>query len=107
MDKENRKCSIPAKIDEDKGGVTGSVISLKELELLKKRVEKKVLDMAGLLKEGRIAPFPYDHGNRCACDYCDFKAVCFLDKDTVRNRPAIRTQKEILEELDREAENDE
>lgn len=107
MDKENRKLFIPAKIDEDKGGVTGSVISLRELELLKKRVEKKVLDMADLLKEGRIAPFPYDHGNRCACDYCDFKAVCFLDKDTVRNRPAIRTQKEILEELDREAENDE
>ena len=105
MDKENREVFIPAKIDEKSGAAKGSVISLRELVQLKKRVEKKVLEMAESLREGRIDPFPYDGGNGPACNFCDYKAVCFLDKDTVINKPAVRDQKEILNELDREAEN--
>lgn len=109
MDKENRKVFIPASIKDKKGelSISGSVITLKELNELKKRVEKKVLNMAESLREGKIAPFPYVNGNSSACNYCDYKAVCFLDKDTAKNMPAIRTQKAILEELDREAEENE
>ena len=107
MDKENKKIFIPAKIEES-GEIKGNVISLKELESLKKRVENKITEMARNLKDGKIDAYPYTRGNnKSVCDYCDYKAVCFLDKDTVKNKPIIRDKKVILEELDREAENNE
>ena len=110
MDKENQNAFIPASIDEKKGVIKGSVISLRELEQLKKRVEKKISEMAQGLTEGRIDAFPFttqsSNKEKAECDYCDYKAVCFMDKYIPKNKPAIKKREDYLTELDREAEND-
>ena len=109
MDKENRKVFIPAKINEKTGMTEGSVISLQELVQLKKRVENKVLEMTRKLNDGVIDAYPFtveDSGKeKTECEYCDYKAVCFLDNTTVKNRPAIKKRQDYLKELDREAQN--
>ncbi len=109
MDKENSKVFIPAKISSKTGRAEGSVISVKELEELKKRVEKKISGMSQCLRDGVIEAFPFakkdGSGAKTACDYCNYKAVCFHDKNTVYNFPVIKNEKTILQELDEEAEN--
>ena len=66
--------------------------------------------MAQGLTEGRIDAFPFttqsSNKEKAECDYCDYKAVCFMDKYIPKNKPAIKKREEYLKELDREAEND-
>ncbi len=80
---------IPAAIKKD-GTNTGTLISLKQMDLLMKRVEKILADMAVSLHEGKIpvrpavaesSASPY----RDVCMYCDYKEVCCADEDTPTN----------------------
>ncbi len=88
---DNRRAGeiIPAKIKED-GTNSGTLISLKQMELLMKRVEKILSEMALNLHEGRIPVRPAvaeatTSPYRDVCKYCDYKDVCGIDEDTSTN----------------------
>ncbi len=77
---------VPASVKKD-GENSGTLISLKQMGLLMKRVEKILEDMAVSLHEGEIAVRPAFAQTTTSpyhdvCKYCDYKDVCGLDEDT-------------------------
>ena len=88
MDSRKGGDIFPAKVNED-GTCTGKLISLKQMDLLMKRVEKILADMAVSLHEGRIAVNPAKGATSSSnyydvCKFCDYKDVCGVDEDTPR-----------------------
>lgn len=82
---------IPASIKKD-GTPTGTLISLKQMGLLMKRVEKILSEMAVSLHEGRICVSPTvsdlstsAYSQKSVCGYCDYKDVCGIEDDTPVN----------------------
>ncbi len=80
---------VPAAINKD-GENSGTLISLKQMSLLMKRVEKILADMAVSLHEGKIPVRPAVAESTASpyhdvCMYCDYKEVCCADEDTPTN----------------------
>lgn len=80
---------IPAAVKKD-GTNSGTLISLKQMELLMKRVEKILADMAMSLHDGKIPVRPAvaemtNSPYNDVCKYCDYKDVCGFDEDTPTN----------------------
>lgn len=100
MDSRTAGDIVPASIKKD-GENSGTLISLKQMGLLMKRVEKILEDMAVSLHEGEISvrpafaqatTSPYND----VCKYCDYKDVCGLDEDTKKNEIAKMKHDESL-----------
>lgn len=77
---------IPAKIKKD-GMCSGTVISLKQMDLLLKRVEKILSEMAVNLHNGIIPAMPAKSENtsgeyKDVCKNCDYRGVCRKDENT-------------------------
>ena len=77
---------IPAKINKD-GACSGTLISLKQMDLLMKRVEKILSDMAVSLHNGVIGVRPAraeatGSPYHDVCQYCNYKDVCGVDEET-------------------------
>ncbi len=71
---------IPVTKNED-GTLSGNIISIDSLQLLQKRVDRIIREMASQLQGGIIPAFPTENG----CKYCDFHDVCRRDTaDPVR-----------------------
>ncbi len=94
---------VPALIKKD-GENSGTLISIKQMSLLMKRVEKILADMAVSLHEGEIpvrpafaqlTTSPYHD----VCKYCDYKDVCGFDEDTKKNEIAKVKHDESLRML--------
>ena len=88
MDNRTSGDLIPAKYNKD-NTCTGNLISLKQMDLLMKRVEKTLADMAMSLHDGVINVSPAkalssSSPYRDVCQYCDYKDVCGVDDDTPR-----------------------
>ncbi|MCQ2486044.1 MAG: PD-(D/E)XK nuclease family protein [Clostridia bacterium] len=86
MDKRTSGEIIPAKLNKD-GACSGSVISLKQMGLLMKRVEKILAEMAMELHNGVIHVQPARSEKTTSpyydvCKYCDYSDVCGKDDDT-------------------------
>ena len=82
---------VPASVT-DNGLPSGTLISLKQMGLLMKRVEKILSDMAMSLHEGKICVSPTvsklttsAYQQDYVCGYCDYKEVCCIDDDTPVN----------------------
>ncbi|MBO5420641.1 MAG: PD-(D/E)XK nuclease family protein [Clostridia bacterium] len=89
MDSRTNGEIVPAQIKKD-GENSGTLISIKQMDLLLKRVEKILADMAVSLHEGEISVRPaYAQLTTSAyhdvCQYCDYKDVCGADEDTVKS----------------------
>lgn len=89
MDSRTSGNIIPAAIKKD-GENSGTLISLKQMDLLMKRVEKVLAEMAVNLHEGKIPVNPAFAQSTTSpyhdvCKYCDYKDVCGLDEDTKTN----------------------
>lgn len=89
MDSRTSGDIIPAAIKKD-GENSGTLISLKQMDLLMKRVEKILGEMAVSLHEGKIPVNPAFAQSTTSpyhdvCKYCDYKDVCGLDEDTKTN----------------------
>ena len=89
MDSRAKSELIPAGFNK-KGENSGTLISMKQMDLLMKRVEKILEDMAVSLHEGAIPVRPAFSQNKESsyhdvCKYCDYKDVCDLDEDTKKN----------------------
>lgn len=103
MDSSGKGVIVPASIKKD-GGNSGTLISLKQMNLLMKRVERILADMAESLHRGviRISPAaatgsgsPY----KDVCKYCDYKEVCLADEDTPTREISSMKHEESLAEL--------
>ena len=71
---------VPVKQGRD--GITGSLISLSQLEKLKEKADSVLTEMADALRLGYIDAIPacgknYEH----VCGYCDYKAVCAYEEN--------------------------
>ncbi len=89
MDKRTAGDIVPAAIKKDSTN-SGTLISLKQMDLLMKRVEKILADMAVNLHSGKIPVRPAFAESTSSpyhdvCKYCDYKEVCGVDEDTPRN----------------------
>ena len=94
---------IPAKIKND-GTCTGTLISLKQMDLLMKRVEKILSDMAMNLHNGVIKVNPAKAQSTTSpyndvCRYCDYRDVCGVDDDTPRREIEKIKHEDSLEML--------
>ncbi|MGN0463776.1 MAG: PD-(D/E)XK nuclease family protein, partial [Acutalibacteraceae bacterium] len=100
MDESEKNMFIPAGIDEKTGKATGSIISLKQLEELNKRIDRIITDMATELHNGKIPASPVngkDHDG--VCDYCDYKSVCCHEPDGKYRYIKFDTHAKCLEKL--------
>ena len=63
--------------------------TMNELGLLKKHIEKLMRQMRGQLAEGSVPKLP---SNDKKCEYCDYAAICGVDREAVetRARSAVR-----------------
>ena len=99
MEKDGQENFIPAKLD--KGGqVKGSAVTLQQFTLLRGVVERLLTAMAGRLMAGDIEAAPLQRGEKSACTYCDYRAVCGRDEDSPTRVLEKRGMKAVLEELE-------
>ncbi|MBR3836070.1 MAG: PD-(D/E)XK nuclease family protein [Clostridia bacterium] len=94
---------VPASVKKD-GANSGTLISLKQMGLLMKRVEKILSEMAVNLHEGKIPVRPAVAESTSSpyhdvCKYCDYKDVCGFDEDTPTNDIAKIKHDESLRKL--------
>ena len=76
MEKNAEGVYIPAVINDD-GSVSGNVISLKNIERLKNKVNELIKGMASDLQSGVIRALPTEEG----CRYCNYHDVCRRGSD--------------------------
>ncbi len=79
-----------------------SLISLHQLSLLKKRVDKTIAEMAKKLKNGEIKAYPVIKNTVSACDYCEYRSVCAHEKDSGGNVLSSLSNGKCLEILEGE-----
>lgn len=89
MDSKTSGMFIPVKYDEKKCAFSGSLIGLREMELLSREVEDILRKMGDLLHKGEIPAKPVFSSSTTsayadACKYCDYKSVCGFEPDDTR-----------------------
>ena len=105
MDRDASGLYIP--VDFKKGKMSGSLISLKQLELLKNKADEILVEMADELHSGKIPALPVSGANyKTVCDYCDYKAVCGFEETIPLNKLDDMKDGETLELLEKGAEAD-
>ena len=57
-----------------------SVANRERFDSLRTYVHEKVRKIGQEILDGRISVEPYKNGQRSACDYCPYHAVCGFDK---------------------------
>lgn len=76
MEKDGKGLFLPASIAKD-GTLKGSLISLEQLSVLRKKIDELLLDMANSLRQGKIPALPVSGSDyKDICEYCDYSAVC-------------------------------
>ncbi|MBQ4625652.1 MAG: PD-(D/E)XK nuclease family protein [Clostridia bacterium] len=106
MDRDASGFYIP--VDFKKGKMSGSLISLKQLELLKNKADKILAEMANELHSGNIPALPVSGANyKSVCDYCDYKSVCGFEENIPVYELDDMKDSETLELLEKGAEADE
>lgn len=103
MDNSGSGMFVPASIKKD-GTNGGTLISIKQMELLMKRCEKILEKMAVDLHNGVIHVMPAHAVNSQSpynnvCKYCDYKDVCHVDENTPTREIASPNHFESLQKL--------
>ena len=99
MEPGGEKCYIPANLD--KGGTpTGSVVTLRQFQLLRRSVERLLVGMADTLLAGDIEALPLQTGDRSPCTRCDYRAVCARDAEAPVTEFKAKGRRTYLEELE-------
>lgn len=76
MDESGAGLFIPVKFNKD-GKMSGNILSLKQLELLNKYIDRTLSEMALSLHRGFIPANPVSGSNHeHTCEYCDYSSVC-------------------------------
>lgn len=103
MDNSGSGMFVPAAIKKD-GANGGTLISIKQMELLMKRCEKILEKMAVDLHNGIIHVMPAHAVNSQSpyndvCKYCDYADVCHVDENTPTREIASPNHIESLQKL--------
>ena len=105
MEQDARGLFIPAKLTSDnKLEARGkSVVSLEAYGRIFSFIDRKLLEMADALYDGKIERRPAK-GSADACQYCDYKHVCGYEEGkssrVVTNLGLEKALEQIMEELD-------
>ena len=69
-----------------------AIYTMEQLGLLKKHIERLMRDMRAQLAEGNIPKLPGKIGSDAKCKFCDYAAICGVDKETVevRERESVK-----------------
>ena len=97
MDADEKELSL-GKIFNKDGSVAASAdaYGLEEMQSLLQHVQKTAADLTDRIRQGCLDVSPAQDGAWCACDWCDYAAVCKLD-------PALPGgEKRCLEKLSRQ-----
>jgi len=90
---------IPVSVNKD-GTVrmTSSVATKEQFELIRKGVNKVIVQMAKCLEEGSIEISPYEKKDGFVyCQYCDYKSVCRFDHERGnRTRKIVKRSREEI-----------
>ncbi|MDR1531150.1 MAG: exodeoxyribonuclease V subunit gamma [Clostridiales bacterium] len=68
---------MPVRTKKDGGFAAGSsVLSLDDMNALRRAVTEKAKAIANEILDGHIDPRPFKKGARTGCDYCRYRAIC-------------------------------
>ena len=107
MDRSLRGTLLPGKIKKSAQDVSDRCISLTQLGLLAKRMDRILRRMGEDLHDGRVEAKPVfgkNHAN--TCDWCDYRSVCGREKDGPQRFLRGQTHEEALHTLEEEAATD-
>ena len=111
MDKdiEGYSLVIPAAFKTDGDFKANSdVVTEDEFALLRKYVNKKMIELCEDMLSGDIKIQPTKHSNRTHCEYCDFSAICQFDSSIKDNKYKIiikKPQNDIWNSIEKEISN--
>jgi len=111
MDKdiEGYSLVIPAAFKTDGDFKANSdVVTEDEFTLLRKYVNKKMIELCEDMLSGDIKIEPTKHSNRTHCEYCDFSAICQFDSSIKDNKYKIimkKPQNDIWNSIEKEISN--
>ncbi|MBE5867496.1 MAG: helicase-exonuclease AddAB subunit AddB [Lachnospiraceae bacterium] len=86
-----------------------SALSREELQDISDYVNQKVRAIGREILDGNISLRPYESGDRQACTFCDYRAVCGFDpgvRGYEKNRISNMSKEEALEAIRKEVEQD-
>ncbi len=104
IEKESDVIPVVLKDGEVQAG-RSSVANRERFSRLSQFVHRKLKEAGQEILDGEIGVAPYKNGQRTACDYCPYHAVCGFDRKTSGyefNRWKNRKTEEIWEEICRE-----
>ena len=104
IEKESDVIPVVLKDGEVQAG-RSSVANRERFARLSRFVHRKLKEAGQEILDGEIGVVPYKNGQRTACDYCPYHAVCGFDRKTSGyefNRWKNRKTEEIWEEICRE-----
>ena len=98
---------LPVKVNKRSGAVTGQFISLEQLGLLAKRMDRILRRMGEDLHAGRVEAKPvYGKNHANTCEWCDYRSVCGREADGPFRYLQGQTHEEALQTLEEEAADD-
>lgn len=107
MDHSLQGALLPMKINKRTNAVSGQFISLTQLGLLAKRMDKILKKMGDDLHGGKVEAKPvYGKNHAYTCDWCDYRSVCGREADGVYRYLVKRTHSEALTALEEEESTD-
>ncbi len=107
MDHSLQGTLLPGKIKKNARDVSDRCISLTQLGLLAKRMDRILRQMGEDLHSGRVEARPVfgkNHAN--TCDWCDYRSVCGREQEGPQRFLQGRTHEEALQALEEEAASD-
>lgn len=96
MEQEVAGVFIPVEYDSRGKLKTANLASLEKLGRIRSHIEGLVIDMARTLYDGDIEAQPAVQGNKSACDYCDYAAVCRHDRSEAERVLEKRSAAELF-----------
>ncbi len=106
MEHSGKGIFIPASLKKD-GTLDGSLASLKQLGLLKEKIDSIIAEMGLALHNGRIEAVPVCSGSfEKLCEWCDYSDVCAHESNSPVRELFVADNKKCLEMLEKEAESD-
>ena len=107
MEKEGKSVFIPVGIKDGKIKKSDSIVSLAQMGILMRYVEKLIREMGESLRQGEVCSNPLAVGETNSCQWCPYGSVCgFEDEKKIKVAKGYKTS-EIYEKMRGENVNDE
>ena len=107
MEKEGKSVFIPVGIKDGKIKKSESIVSLAQMGILMRYVEKLIREMGESLRQGEVCSNPLAVGETNSCQWCPYGSVCgFEDEKKIKVAKGYKTS-EIYEKMRGENVNDE